>query len=282
MKPLLMLVATPLGNPGDLSPRAREALEEADLVLVEDTRRAGSQFKRWGLRVQRMLSFFEHNEQARTDQVLGELKDGARVALMSDAGAPCVADPGYQLVRACQQESIPVTPIPGPSAVICALMASGLPAHPFTFLGFLPRKPSERNRTLAPFAEIKTTLVFFERKNRVLDALHAAHELLGNRDFCLARELTKTHEQFILGQLGDLSDVDPELKGEVTVVIGPPEAGLRTEAAQAKALMRQYLDRGIKAKEAARQVREKTTGWSAKELYALAVEQGNGDIPDGE
>lgn len=269
---ILWLVATPLGNPGDLSDRARQALTEADLVLAEDTRRAGAQLKRWGLAAKRFLSFFEHNEEARKEQVLAELRGGARVALISDAGAPCIADPGFGLVRACRAEGIPVVPVPGPSAVITALMASGLPAHPFTFLGFLPRKGSEQKKLLASFAALKTTLVFFERKDRVRETLAAAAEVLGPREFCLARELTKTHEEFILGRLDDLSPVREDLLGEVTVVVGPPEAAARTPLAEVQELVRAELKGGGSAKDVARRVREQTTGYSAKELYALAVQ----------
>lgn len=266
------IVATPLGNLGDFSPRARQTLEAADVILAEDTRRAGLLLRMAGIAGKRCLSLHEHNEEGRITEVLGMLAQGLEIAVVSDAGTPLIADPGYRLVAACRREGVPVVPVPGPCAPIAALMASGLPPYPFVFLGFLPRKSGEARALLGTYARISVTLVFFERKNRVLPTLTLAFEALGEREFCLARELTKKHEQFINGRLGQLEDFAEELLGEVTVVIGPPEALAATPRGEVLALVRELTDSGLRSRDAARAVRERTMGWSVKEIYELIVE----------
>jgi 16S rRNA (cytidine1402-2'-O)-methyltransferase len=267
------IVATPLGNLGDFSPRARQTLEEADVILAEDTRRAGHLLQLAGIAGKRFLSLHEHNESSRIAEVLALLEQGLNVAVVSDAGTPLIADPGYRLVAACRQQGISVVPVPGPCAPITALMASGLPPYPFVFLGFLPRKGGDARTLLRPYAQIGATLVFFERKNRVLPTLELAFEVLGEREFCLARELTKKHEQFINGRLGQLRDFTEELLGEVTVVIGPPEEIAATSRTDVLDRVQGMMRAGMHAKDAARTVRDQTSGWSVKEIYELIVEQ---------
>ena len=148
----LWIVATPLGNPGDLSPRAREVLAGADLILAEDTRRAGLLCSQCNIPARRFLSFHDHNESERQEEVLRLLRQGQNLALVSDAGTPLLADPGYRLVRACRAEGLPVSPVPGPSAPVTALSAAGIPPLPYTFLGFLPRDAAGRRATLSAFA----------------------------------------------------------------------------------------------------------------------------------
>ncbi|MFP4316078.1 MAG: 16S rRNA (cytidine(1402)-2'-O)-methyltransferase [Desulfovibrionales bacterium] len=268
----LWVVATPLGNLGDLAPRAREVLERADLILAEDTRRAGLLLKRCGIVPQNMLSLFEHNEEQRITHVLTLLTQGREVALISDAGTPLIADPGYRLVRACRKAGIPVSPVPGPSAIMAALSVSGIPPYPFVFLGFLPRKSGDQKSALEPYALLGATLVLFERKSRVEQTLQTAHEILGKREFCLARELTKKHEQFIYGRLGD----DPKdlsgLKGEITIVVGPPEQMLPTDKSELLVLLEKEMSRGGTPKEVSRRVRDKSIGWSSREIYAVLTE----------
>ncbi len=267
------IVATPLGNLGDLSPRARQTLEEADLILAEDTRRAGHLLQLAGIAGKRFLSLHEHNEEGRIDEVLALVSQGMQVALVSDAGTPLIADPGYRLVAACRRQGVPVVPVPGPCAPIAALMASGLPPYPFVFLGFLPRKAGDARSQLARYRDFGATVVFFERKNRVQATLSLAHEILGEREFCLARELTKKHEQFINGRLGQALDLADELLGEVTVVIGPPAEVLPTAQDEVLALTLRLMREGMRPREAARAVRERTRGWSVKRIYELIVEQ---------
>lgn len=270
-QPTLWVVATPLGNLGDLSPRARGILEHADVVLAEDTRRTGLLFARAGLPKPRLRSLHEHNESSRIKAVLELLGQGRTVALVSDAGTPLIADPGYKVVRAVRDAGFPVVPVPGPAAPVVALMACGLPPYPFLFLGFLPRKPGSIRKTLTPYADLGVTLVFFERKSRVAASLATAFEVLGSREFCLARELTKEHEQFIHGRLSP--DFDPgELLGEVTVVIGPPDTPAPSpDREDVLHLFEQELAKGDKPKQAAKRVAEMVEGWSAKDVYELSV-----------
>lgn len=266
----LYVVATPLGNADDLSPRARNVLMDADVVLAEDTRRAGLLFQRLGLpRHGRLISFFEHNEDKKLPKVLDQLADGLNVALISDAGTPLLSDPGFTLVRACREQEIRVTPVPGPSAPVTALSASGLPPLPYTFLGFPPRKKSQTEKLFASHRDTGATLVLFERKTRLKGTLQIARDILGPRDFCVARELTKEYEEFLRGNLGDLASFDFELRGELTVIIGP--GGADGEADEAVILKRieEESAAGGKPKEIARRVAERSPGWTAKEVYAL-------------
>ncbi len=263
----LWVVATPLGNLGDFSPRARETLERADLVLAEDTRRAGLLFQRLGLTVNKTMSYFEHNELSKLQSVIDVLEQGADVALISDAGVPLVSDPGFALVRACREQNIRVAPVPGPSAVHTALMASGLPPLPYVFLGYAPRKPGERKRFFEPYARLAVTLIFFERKNRLAETLAGAHAVLGERDFCIARELTKDHEEFILGRLSCLDQMDFDLLGEITIVIGPPDANAKTGETELDELIEAERAAGGSSKEIAKRLKSETAGWTTKEIY---------------
>ena len=270
----LWVVATPLGNLGDFSPRARETLERADLVLAEDTRRAGLLFQRLGLTVKKSMSYFEHNELAKLEGILQILEQGADVALISDAGVPLVSDPGFVLVRACRELGIRVSPVPGPSAVHTALMASGLPPLPHAFLGYAPRKPGERKRFFEPYAGMAITLIFFERKNRLRETLESAYAALGDRDFCIARELTKTHEEFILGRLSRLNELDLDLLGEITLVVGPPDPGTKTGEAELDGLIATESASGGSPKEIAKRVKAVTTGWTTKAIYDRMRQKG--------
>jgi 16S rRNA (cytidine1402-2'-O)-methyltransferase len=266
----LYVVATPLGNTDDLSPRARAILMDADVILAEDTRRAGLLFQRLGLtRHGRLVSFFEHNEDKKLPKVLDQLAEGLTIALISDAGTPLLSDPGFTLVRACRDEGFRVTPVPGPSAPVTALSASGLPPLPYTFLGFPPRKKSQTEKLFRAHRDTGATLVLFERKTRLAGTLAIAHEILGERDFCVARELTKEYEEFLRGNLGELDGFDFELRGELTVIIAP--GGDDGEADEATILERiaEETEAGGKPKEIARRVAERSEGWTAKAVYAL-------------
>lgn len=267
--PTLWVVATPLGNPGDLSPRAAEVLSAVDFILAEDTRRAGLLCARCGITPSRFVSFHDHNEEERLGSILNELKAGANAALVSDAGTPLCADPGYRLVRACREQGVRVSPVPGPSAITTALSASGIAPQPFTFLGFLPRKRTDQERLLAPFITLQSTLVFFERKDRLAGTLETAFAMFGPRECCLARELTKTYEEFILSRLG-APDLVPETPlGEFTVIVGPPEHIARTSVEEVRALLKKIPTEHSKPKDVARAVQPLVTGWSLKALYEL-------------
>ncbi|PIE66229.1 MAG: 16S rRNA (cytidine(1402)-2'-O)-methyltransferase [Desulfobacterales bacterium] len=291
----LWVVATPLGNLGDMSPRGTEILASAALILAEDTRRAGLLCQRLGISHRRMVSAFDHNESSRISLVLATLSQGDDVALISDAGTPLIADPGYVLVTACRQAGYEVSPVPGPCAPLAALMACGLPTTPFTFLGFLPRRPGHIRAALAPYAAIQTTLVFFERKNRLAASLPLAHEVLGPRPYCVARELTKVHEEFILGTLGhdedQALDALEEIKGECTVVIGPGMSSPQpASVSQVLSLLAEEGLQGGKPKAVARRVAARLEGWTPKEVYALhqgryqgtgsPIDEDNGQVVD--
>ena len=272
----LWIVATPLGNPGDLSPRAREVLESADGILAEDTRRAGLLLSRCALAVTApFTSLHDHNEEARLPQVLEWLHAGKNLALISDAGTPLLSDPGYRLVRACRAAGIRVSPVPGPSAPLAALSASGLPPQPFVFLGFLPRKRSEQEAVLKSYAALPVTLVLFERKDRLAATLAVAAAVLGPREGCIARELTKTYEEFLLFSLDDLSTLPEDLLGEITVIIGPPSGAERDTKETVRALIEAEKAGGLRDKEAARRVKEQVRGWSGKEIYQLMQSAGD-------
>lgn len=266
----LFIVATPLGNLGDLSPRAAEVLGNCAVLLAEDTRHTGMLCKRLGIEAARFVSLHEHNEEERLGRVLDVLGRGEDVALVSDAGTPLMADPGYRLVAAAREAGFRVSPVPGPSAITAALSAAGLPPMPFAFLGFAPRKAAERRRFFEPWADLPVTLVFFERKNRLADTLAVAASLLGPRRICLARELTKEHEQFILARLDDLDDLgspDMPLRGEFTVVVGPSEAPCETSEADLERLIAEEAAHGGRPREIVRRVMERSSGWSAKTVY---------------
>jgi 16S rRNA (cytidine1402-2'-O)-methyltransferase len=216
----VIVVASPIGNLDDLSPRARAALDEADLVACEDTRRSGRLLAHLGLK-KRLVSMHEHNEQRRLPSLLEALEEGAVVAVLSDAGTPLLSDPGFLLVREAAARGLRVEPIPGPSAVLAALVASALPPYPFTFAGFPPRK--RRRRFYLRFAELPHTLVFFESPHRLLASLTDAAAELGDRPAAVCRELTKLHEEVLRGTLTELHDElarRPSLKGEFVVVVG--------------------------------------------------------------
>lgn len=267
----LRIVATPLGNPGDLSPRARAALAEAHAVLAEDTRRAGRLLSRYGLTLTApLISLHDHNEETRLPQILELLRAGRELALISDAGTPLLSDPGYRLVRACRREGLPVSPVPGPSAPIAALCASGLPPQPFVFLGFPPRGRAERESLFAPYARLPATLIFFERKDRLPASLRDAAAVLGRREVCLARELTKTYEEFLFFSLEDAAALPGGLQGEITVLIGPPQEAWRDAPETVLALIAEESARSRGVRETARRVRLRTAGWSGKEIYDLA------------
>jgi len=218
----LLVVATPIGNLGDLSPRAREAFAAADLVACEDTRVTGRLLHHLGLR-KPLLSLHEHNERQRLPRLVEALEAGQTVALASDAGTPLLSDPGFLLVREAAARGIPIEPIPGPSAVLAALAASGLPPHPFTFAGFPPPKSGKRRTFYRGFAALSHTVVFFESPHRLLASLDDAIAELGDRPAAIARELTKLHEEILRGPLSQLLAElrsRPALKGEFVLVVG--------------------------------------------------------------
>ena len=245
---MLYLVATPIGNLGDITLRALETLRAADLVVSEDTRKTGLLLRHFEIR-KPQLSFREDNEARALPKVMETLREGKTVALVSDAGSPSVSDPGFTLVRACLGEGIPVSAIPGPTAVVTALTLSGLPVHSFTFRGFPPRKSGARRRFLDVDKASPHTLIFYESPHRLTDFLRDALEVYGDRDAAVANDLTKLFERVDRGTLRELIGrfTETEPRGEYTVVIaGAAETAgaARSERAEKKRRYREMSRRG--------------------------------------
>ncbi|HEV7514923.1 MAG TPA: 16S rRNA (cytidine(1402)-2'-O)-methyltransferase [Thermoanaerobaculia bacterium] len=218
----LLVVATPIGNLDDLTPRARAAFESADLVACEDTRHTGLLLHHLGIK-KPLVSLHEHNERQRLPRLLADLEEGRTVALASDAGTPLLSDPGFLLVREAAARGIRVEPLPGPSALLAALVASGLPPYPFTFAAFPPPKSGKRRTFFRNLAALPHTLIFFESPHRLLASLDDALAELGDRPAAVARELTKLHEEVLRGTLSAMRAElggRPSLKGEFVVVLG--------------------------------------------------------------
>ncbi|MEX2206949.1 MAG: 16S rRNA (cytidine(1402)-2'-O)-methyltransferase [Myxococcota bacterium] len=245
------VVATPIGNLEDLSPRAQRVLREVAVIACEDTRHTALLCQRYEIATPR-VSLHAHNEARRVQELLERLARGESLALVSDAGTPLVSDPGERLVRAALEAGHPVVPVPGPSALLAALVASGFATSPFAFAGFLPRKGAERARTLAALAAFPGTLVLFEAPNRAAATLRDLHAAFGPRRAALARELTKRHETVLRGRLGELA-LD-ELRGELTIVVegaaqrGSPEP----TAAEIDEAVDRLLRSGLSPRDAAR------------------------------
>ncbi|WP_282778442.1 16S rRNA (cytidine(1402)-2'-O)-methyltransferase [Nocardia sp. CC201C] len=264
----LVLAATPMGDVGDASKRLRDALGAADIVAAEDTRRTRSLAKALGIEITgRVVSFYDHVETARIPMLLAEIESGRTVLLVTDAGMPSVSDPGYRMVAACVERELPITCLPGPSAVTTALALSGLPVERFCFDGFPPRKSGQRKEWLRTLAAEPRACVFFEAPHRLADCLADAVEILGpQRRAAVCRELTKTYEEVVRGTLAELAAwaVDGA-RGEITVVLegaqpvsaAPEDLVERVEGLAAK---------GLRLKDACAEVAA-TTGASRKELY---------------
>jgi 16S rRNA (cytidine1402-2'-O)-methyltransferase len=222
LAPGLYVVATPIGNLGDLSPRAAETLGKAGLVLAEDTRVSGKLLTHAGVKVP-MRRYDDHSTDRDRDAIVAKLGSEA-VALVSDAGTPLISDPGYKLVRAAREAGHDVRTVPGPCAAIAGLTVAGLPTDRFLFLGFLPAKAKAREDAIAEIAAVRATLVLYESGSRLADALEALAAQLGPRDAAVARELTKLHEECVTGTLAELAAgyADAPPKGEIVVVVGPP------------------------------------------------------------
>jgi 16S rRNA (cytidine1402-2'-O)-methyltransferase len=266
----LYLVATPIGNLEDMTARALRVLKEARLIAAEDTRQTRKLLSHFDLHTP-MISYHEHNKLSRLDEVLRALSDGD-VALVSDAGTPALNDPGYELVVAALKAGYEVSPIPGPSAPIAALVASGLPTDAFLYLGYLPRKSSQRRTLLAQVRQLPYTLIFLETPHRLLDALQDLQGVLGDRLCAIARELTKLHEEIYRGNLSGARQHfgDQAQRGEFTLVVGgnPPEAKPRWSEDQVRAALNKAQANRQPASQIAREIAVES-GWSKKEIYRL-------------
>lgn len=271
MSGTLFVVAVPIGNLGDLTLRARDTLRDVAIVAAEDTRHFATLARHHGIKP-RVVSYHDHNEEARTRELLARLTAGDDVALVSDAGTPLISDPGYRLVRAAIEAGIAVTSLPGPSAVTTALAASGLPPHPFRFLGFLPRTAAARRGVLEAVATDEATLIAFEAPRRLIDALRDALDVLGDRPACVARSLTKPHETYQRAELSELVEslaAEGEVRGECTLLIGGAP-GRADAGAEAEADARLLLDGGAPAR-AVQDLLVARHGMARRDAYALVI-----------
>lgn len=269
--PGLYLVATPIGNMGDITYRAVETLRAADLVACEDTRVTGKLMTRLGLD-RPLTPYHEHNADRAGPQLLAKLQAGLVVALVSDAGTPLISDPGYRLVKDCVAAGVSVTALPGPSALVTALQLSGLPTDRFLFAGFLPVKATARRQALRELAEVPATLCFYESPSRLGDSLADMAAVLGSREAAVARELTKLYEEVARGELFVLANryADAPPKGEVVVVVAPPGEAAQPAAAELETRLRKAVEEGASVKDAAALVSAET-GHPRREVYALAL-----------
>jgi len=268
----LSVVATPIGNLEDVTLRALRVLREAELLLAEDTRQTRVLLDRHAIAT-RPRSLHAHNEAARTEEVLAALAAGRRVALVSDAGTPLVSDPGERLVARAIAAGHTVVPVPGASAALAALVASGLSVDAFTFVGFLPRRAGERAARLAALAERSETLILFESPRRLAATLGDLARAFGERRACVARELTKLHEELARGTLPELAvRFAAGARGEVTLVVeGAPAAARTLRPELLRARVRELLAAGVSARDVAAKV-ARETGAARRAIYALALE----------
>ena len=268
----LFLVATPIGNLQDISARALQKLGEVNLIAAEDTRHTRKLLSHYGIHTP-LTSYHEHSHPSKLDSLLNELNTGD-VALVSDAGTPGLNDPGYEFVRAALDAGHNVSPIPGPSAPIAALVTSGLPAHSFLYLGYLPRKTSNRKRLLSSITGLPYTLIFLETPHRLLATLKDMQNILGNRETGIARELTKQHEEIFRGSLREAHAyfLKREPRGEFTLVIaGAPDHVEPWPETKLRAALKERVIRGDPPSSIASTMAAET-GWPRREIYHLVIE----------
>ena len=271
----LYLVATPIGNLADITHRALQVLRDVDLIACEDTRHTHKLLRHYGVDT-KTISYHEHNEQQRARELIERLQQGSNVAVVSDAGTPVISDPGYRLVREAVENGITIVPVPGPSALLAALIATGLPTDEFFFGGFLPARSNARRARLEEVRAVPGTLIFYEAPHRLAASLKDAYEVLGEREAVVARELTKLHEEIRRGRLSELaqhySTVEP--RGEIVLLIDrtvlDQPAGEQSQNASISALVKQFetdgLDHRAALKKAAREL-----GLSRAEAYRRLV-----------
>ncbi|MEE9911479.1 MAG: 16S rRNA (cytidine(1402)-2'-O)-methyltransferase [Deltaproteobacteria bacterium] len=277
---MLYMVATPIGNLEDITLRALRVLKEVDLIAAEDTRHSRILLNAYDIKTP-LISLHEHNEQERSALIVSRIKDGMSVAYISDAGTPCISDPGYRLVSVAQENNIRVVPIPGPSALIAALSACGFPADQFLFCGFLPPKENKRRRFLESVKDEEKSIIFYESPSRMTDTLQVVHDVLGDRQVVVARELTKLFEEIKRGTVSDiLAEVSAiKCKGEFTVILQgsfPEPVSLTDDEIRER--LRQLMEKGsLSVRDAVAGV-VRQTGLSRKKVYDIAVKYR--EVPD--
>jgi 16S rRNA (cytidine1402-2'-O)-methyltransferase len=276
----LYVIPTPIGNLGDLTARALETLKQVDKVAAEDTRTARKLFTHFGIDTP-LLSFHEYSAASRVASFLRQLKEGQSIGLVSEAGTPGISDPGFSLIRAAIAAGIPLVSLPGPCAAITALTASGLPMHEYYFVGFLPTKKSARNKRLAELAKMPATMIFYESPRRLRATLAAVAETLGNRNICIARELSKIYEEYIRGSVEDIiaRESDRKWQGEITLVVAGVSKGDQEEYAVDPLLLKKRLRELITSSKLSTRdlvgvLQAEFPGWRKKDIYQLVLDAG--------
>ncbi len=273
--PCLYVVATPIGNLEDITLRALRVLKEVDLIACEDTRQTRKLLDHYGIQT-RTISYHEHNEMTRAAELIVNLEQGGRLALVSDAGMPCISDPGYRLITLAIRHHVPVIPVPGASAFVAALVASGLPTDSFKFNGFLPARRGQRRNELEKVRDASRTVIYYEAPHRIIETLGDVVAVMGgSRHVVIAREVTKLHEEFIRGRADEVLEQLRErgdVKGEITLLIGrAAEAGERKAPARTRTAIRQRLEQVMDERKldekAALKVVAKEMGVSRSEAY---------------
>ena len=270
----LYIVATPIGNLEDITLRAIRILKEADIIAAEDTRHTQTLLMHFSINTP-LTSYHEHNERAKTSQLVARLERSESIALVSDAGTPSISDPGYRLIGEAIRIGIRVVPIPGPSALIAALSASGLPTDGFNFRGFLPARKRERRSKLQELRVERYSIIVYETPHRLKESLDDIREIFGDRRILLAREVTKVHEEFLRGRISEvIAEIKHrEIRGEVTLIIeGCSDLGSPSEEALREDIAR-LLGDGMRVKEIAEVLGEKY-GYSKRQIYGLVMDQG--------
>ncbi len=272
----LYIVATPIGNLEDITQRALRVLGEVDFVACEDTRHTRKLLNHYGINT-KTISYHEHNERERAAELFARLQDGANVAIVSDAGTPAVSDPGFRLVRLAAENGVRVVPIPGPTALISALVASGLPTNEFLFAGFLPARTSARRARLAELRAVNATLIFYEAPHRIAATLRDARAILGEREAVVARELTKLHEEIARDRLSELVErysSSESARGEIVLIIDrtviADEGSEKTPAASIASLVALFEQEGLDQRAALKKA-ARALGISRAEAYRLLV-----------
>ena len=267
----LYIVATPIGNLGDISQRARDILNSADIIAAEDTRVTKKLFSLLGISLQKKFIVYEdHSESEKHQEIINFINQGKTVALVSDAGSPLISDPGYKLVRECRKQNIKISVIPGACAVVCALQLSGLPTNRFMFAGFVPNKEKARMDLFSELKNINTTLVLYETSNKLDKTLCAIEKIMPNREIAIVREITKMYEECISGKASDLINKikDNPIKGELVLVIEPPLESEKEDIDLEEIILKELKTNSLK--EAVRFISEKY-GLKRNDIYEKAL-----------